>query len=1248
MTLRSAYHLAAAVILLLLSLQPARASTWTASVVDNTASATGKNLSVAVDPAGKLYLGYLDTSTSGAPYLKYANNVSGSWYTESLKNILPNASDASTATVYTPGGPRIMAYSYNAATGRTMYQAARKINGDGWQLQDIAGGINPMTGAAEPVMGTIASGTQTGAVQYMGFTFITYNNGSDNALPAERGLWYANERDMRWYPFAPAGSQSDLAIDGNGNVHVVYADPTGKLMYAKNPTAAGLATTLQTLAGSALVNPAIAIDGNNVIHVIYSYGSGSNYNVWYTSKPAADGGAWSTPVNIGACGRTGGSLTLKVDGANNVHAAWYNSGTSALTYAMKGGASSSFGAADTITYTGASRDYGQYAALAIDQYNRVNIAFYDVANTALVVATKPAPAIDAAPAPLLFGYTAQGSAVVKSVTVTNRGTTNLTLSGAPTISGTNASEFLVTSNNGCTAGLSLAPGASCSTEVRFSPLSAGDKSALFNVASNDPNFPVKQVALKGTTTQSANYTIYTAVYNSSMVPDIGGTISPSGAVSAAGGLNKTFTITPNPGYLIAGVYLDGTGPDNMGTPLGAVTSYTFPEVSANHSITAVFYPVVPVTSWGVTTVDNTGSDTGKYCSMATNPANGKLAIGYLDNSAATPVLKLATNASGSWSASQTVPIPNVTNAGTATVYTPAGPRVMAYTYDPVALKRKYVSARKWSDLNPLNYAGAPFYVSVDANNWQLQDIAGGVDPMGNPQPAISNTTTDTFTGAVQFCQGSPCSMTNSNTFISYTDGYNLWYANERDMYYHEFEPTAPQAGAGKQSDLALDSLGNIHIVYYNPTNGSHGRLMYAENPTAQESGFVTSTLTDTTVSSPAITVDNNDLLHVVYVDANKRLQYINKQAATGGTWSAPYDLGPVGSAGAFTSIKANGLDIVHVAFYSNNGGGTGQLMYAQRSPNGVWTTPAAVPDSGSTNYGQYSALVVDANHNVNIAFYDVTNTALKVATKLLPVISATPNPAAFGSVAINASTTKTVTVTNAGQYNLSVGSATITGTDATQFSITANGCAGVSLAPAASCSITMNFTAASAGAKSALLHIPSNDPYAADKQVSLSGSGVSSYVIHASASAGGSITPSGDVNVAAGACQNFTTTPDNGFTFGDFQVDGAWQNSASSTFTLCPANGDHTIYAFFKSPFRIMGTQEYYGSLQAAYQASFSGSVIQSLAVSTLEDLLLDADRSVTVRGGYDSQFQNQTGSTQLHSLTINSGEAVLEGLVLQ
>jgi hypothetical protein len=356
----------------------------------------------------------------------------------------------------------------------------------------------------------------------------------------------------------------------------------------------------------------------------------------------------------------------------------------------------------------------------------------------------------------------------------------------------------------------------------------------------------------------------------------------------------------------------------------------------------------------------------------------------------------------------------------------------------------------------------------------------------------------------------------------------------------------------------------------------------------------------------------------------------------------------VGSAGAFTSIKANGLDIVHVAYYSNNGGGTGQVMYAQRSASGLWSTPAAVPDAGAANYGQYTALVVDDNHNVNIAYYDVTNTALKVATKLLPVITATPDPVDYGTVSAGSSSERSVTVRNPGQANLSVGNATITGFNAGAYSITSDGCAGVSLAPSASCIITVAFAPQEAGYASATLHVPSNDPYTADKQVSLQGEGISGYTIHATAGPGGSISPSGDVTVASGACQSFTMTPAAGFHFGDVRVDGIWQNQSTADYTFCPVTGDHSIYAWFESPFRIMGTLDYFGTLQGAYSAVTTGGTIQAQAVDTLEELLLNLELDVTLDGGYDSEFAGESGATKLKSLTVTSGNAIVEGLVLQ
>jgi hypothetical protein len=60
-----------------------------------------------------------------------------------------------------------------------------------------------------------------------------------------------------------------------------------------------------------------------------------------------------------------------------------------------------------------------------------------------------------------------------------------------------------------------------------------------------------------------------------------GSISPSGSVKVNKGANQTFTITPSSGFTVSGVTVDGSS-------VGAVTSYTFSNVQANHSISATF------------------------------------------------------------------------------------------------------------------------------------------------------------------------------------------------------------------------------------------------------------------------------------------------------------------------------------------------------------------------------------------------------------------------------------------------------------------------------------------------------------------------------------------------------------------------------------------------------------------------------------------------------------------------------------
>ena len=80
-------------------------------------------------------------------------------------------------------------------------------------------------------------------------------------------------------------------------------------------------------------------------------------------------------------------------------------------------------------------------------------------------------------------------------------------------------------------------------------------------------------------TISATFAINTYAINA--VSDGNGTISPSGMVTVTHGSHQAFTITPNPGYSIADVLVDGVS-------MGPVSSYTFFNVTAPHSIRATF------------------------------------------------------------------------------------------------------------------------------------------------------------------------------------------------------------------------------------------------------------------------------------------------------------------------------------------------------------------------------------------------------------------------------------------------------------------------------------------------------------------------------------------------------------------------------------------------------------------------------------------------------------------------------------
>src|SRR5262249_40187268 len=90
--------------------------------------------------------------------------------------------------------------------------------------------------------------------------------------------------------------------------------------------------------------------------------------------------------------------------------------------------------------------------------------------------------------------------------------------------------------------------------------------------------------VQGNHTISASFTLIT--YTITASAGAGGSISPSGSVSVNCGADQGFAITADPGSAIQDVLVDAVSQ-------GAIASYPFTNVQANHTISAIFAENVP-------------------------------------------------------------------------------------------------------------------------------------------------------------------------------------------------------------------------------------------------------------------------------------------------------------------------------------------------------------------------------------------------------------------------------------------------------------------------------------------------------------------------------------------------------------------------------------------------------------------------------------------------------------------------------
>jgi predicted CxxxxCH...CXXCH cytochrome family protein len=157
-----------------------------------------------------------------------------------------------------------------------------------------------------------------------------------------------------------------------------------------------------------------------------------------------------------------------------------------------------------------------------------------------------------------------------------------------------------------------------------------------------------------------------------------------------------------------------------------------------------------------------------------------------------------------------------------------------------------------------------------------------------------------------------------------------------------------------------------------------------------------------------------------------------------------------------------------------------------------------------------------------------------------------------------------------------------------------------------------------------------------------------SHTISASAGPGGSIWPFGPINVADGADQTFTITPDAGYEILEVVTDSGSLGPVS-TYTFTNVTADDFIIASFSacpdpSPVMLESDGLSYNTIMEAYGVAnpLGDTILLKAGTFPDQDLLFNQDLSILLDGGKDCSFQDNSMFTNIRgSLTIAAGSVI-------
>lgn len=294
---------------------------------------------------------------------------------------------------------------------------------------------------------------------------------------------------------------------------------------------------------------------------------------------------------------------------------------------------------------------------------------------------------------------------------------------------------------------------------------------------------------------------------------------------------------------------------------------------------------------------------------------------------------------------------------------------------------------------------------------------------------------------------------------------------------------------------------------------------------------------------------------------------------------------------------------------------------------------------------------VDAAGNLGFAETSFTLTS--------PLIYVSQSQDTFGSTFVNGPTsTVNFAVTNAGSSNLTINTATLTGTDASEFNVDATTCVdGKILVPADNCNLIVGLAPLSTGVKTASLIISSSDPYTPFKNITLNGSGAfPQLTVLTTGNGTGSVTSSPEgILCGAGGSTCAGTFPTGAEIVLSVVPEiralfTGWSGPCTGIESICniTMNENMNVNASFETgnAARILSGLTLYGTLQDSFDAVSGEDTIQSRFMLTPEDLNLTSNVVINLKGGYDQDFVNVIGTTIVKGqLIISNGKLIVENL---